>query len=116
MKQTVLSSYNLASGSRNVDVSLPGGPKYTLQAVWSGVSGTANGTIKLQQSLDGINFDQIKTINASSEEVDFGINIDSASGSESLEDKLGFIGDTLRIAIAVGSITGGTLSIYLNAI
>lgn len=114
MKKTLINAYNLASGSKNVDIELPGCPKYSLQVIWSGITGTANGTIKLQQSLNGTNFDQIKAINASGEEVDFGVSIDSTSGSETLEDKLGFIGWKLRITIAVGSITGGNLTVIIN--
>lgn len=107
-------TFDLASGSANQDIAIANFPPYSLQAVWSGVSGGTNGTVKIKQSNDGTNFDQLKTINADGEEVDFGIDIDSASGSDSLEDKLGFSGRHMRIAVAVGSITAGTLTVILN--
>jgi len=107
-------TFNLASGNANQDLAIAGFPPYSLQAIWSGLTGTPNGTVKIKQSNDGINFDQLKTMNAEGEEVDFGIDIDSAGGSDSLEDKLGFSGVHMRIAVAVGSITAGTLTVILN--
>lgn len=105
---------DLSAGNHNQDVQMPGFPPYSLQAVWSGVTGGTNGTIKLKQSNDGTNYDQIRTIDEDGEAADFGISIASASGSGSVEDKLGFTGIHMRIAVAVGSITAGTLVLTLN--
>lgn len=116
MKTTLLNAYNLAGGNTNVDIKLPGMPRYSIQAVWANVSGTVNGTIKVKQSIDGTNFDQLKALDSDGAETDFGITMSGASGSASLEDKLGLTGETMRIAVAVGSITGGTLSIYLHTV
>ena len=114
MKKTLIDAYNLAGGNKNVDIELPGMPPYSVQAVWSGITGTRNGTIKLKQSIDDTNFDQIKALDSSGTEVDFGIDVTTASGSASLEDKFGLSGNSLRVSVAVNSITGGTLSVYLN--
>lgn len=113
MKRTVISAYNLASGNTNFDIKLPGMPRYGIQAVWANVTGTVNGTIKVKQSIDGTNFDQLKALDSDGAETDFGITMSGASGSASLEDKLGLTGETMRIAVTVNSITGGSLSIYL---
>jgi len=106
--------FDLADGAANQDIAIQGFVPYSLQVVWSGVTGGTNGTVKIKQSNDGINFDQLKTIDADGAEADFGIDIDSASGSESLEDKLGFTGLHMRIAVAVGAITAGALTVVLN--
>lgn len=116
MKEIILPAYDLALGSKNIDIKRPGGPKYSIQFAWSGLTGTKNGTVKIKQSLDGTNFDQLKTMDASGAEVDFGISITTTAGSATLEDKDGFTGEYMRVALAVGSITGGTISITLNTI
>ncbi len=113
MKKTLIDAYNLAGGNKTVDIELPGMPAYSVQAVWSGLTGTKNGTIKLQQSIDGTNFDQLKALDSTGTETDFGISLTATPGSASLEDKFGFSGNVLRVAVAVGSITGGTLTVYL---
>lgn len=110
----VLEDYDISDGGTSVEVPIPGNCKYAIQAVWADVTGTNNATIKAAQSLDGTNYDQLKTINASGDEVDFGITMSGASGSAQIEDREGFTGRKLKLTFAEGTATGGTLNVYVN--
>jgi len=111
-----LSAFNMAAGDTFFTVNFNGFEKYSIQAIWADVTGTNNGTIKVLQSLDGTNFDQLKTINSAGAEVDFGITMSGTDGSATIEDKVGFTGKTMKVVFAEGTITGGTLDIYINKI
>ena len=110
------SAFNMAAGDTFFTVNFNGFEKYSIQAVWADVTGTNNGTIKVLQSLDGVNFDQLKAINVDGDEVDFGITMSGEAGSASIEDKVGFTGKVMKVVFAEGTITGGTLDIYVNKI
>jgi hypothetical protein len=61
-----------------------------------------------------VHFDQLKTIDPSGALIDFQIEINSANGSATIEDKSGFTGAHMRLVLAVGTITGGTLETHFN--
>jgi len=105
---------DLSSGLKTIDVQMKPFGRYSLQVVWEDIAGGTDGTVKLKQSIDGVNYDQIKTLNASSEEVDFGVDISTEAGSSTLEDKDGFTGSNLRITIDPGQITDGNVYLFLN--
>lgn len=109
-------AYNMAGGDKSVVIDFPSGSKYSIQAVWADVAGVNNGTIKVLQSINGVNFDQLKTINAEGVEVDFGIAMSGAAGSANIEDKHGFTGRQMKLVFTAGTITGGTLYVYLNKV
>lgn len=111
--ENILVNYNLAGGNKTVVRNIPRSSKYCLQAIWTGLTGTLNGRIVLYQSLDGVNFDTIKTYSESGALVDFSLPLSLASGSGQLVDAEGFTGYWLKASIEVTGITGGTLNIIL---
>lgn len=110
----VIDNYDISNGGTYVEIPMPGNCKYAVQAVWADVTGTNNATVKASQTLDGTNYDQLKTIDAAGNEVDFGITLSEASGSAQIEDCEGFTGRKLKLTFAEGTATGGTLNVYVN--
>jgi len=116
MIKEILNGWDITNGGISKVIPELTGKKYSLQAVWSGLTGTLDGTIKVLQSNDGINYDQLMTLDADGAEVDFDIDLDSAAGSETIEDKDGFMGKNMMITLGIGSLTAGLVSLYLNIV
>lgn len=111
--EKILNNYNLAGGNKSIVKNPPRSSKYCIQAVWANLTGTLNGRIVLSQSLDGVNFDTIKTYSESGALVDFALPLSNASGSGQLVDAEGFTGYWLKAYVEVSGITGGTISITI---
>jgi len=90
------------------------GECYSVQCVFSGLTGTLDGKVNLQQSLDEVNFVNIQTINpTTSAYEDFEADLNSASNNVILSDPEGFTGYWFKVLVTLNGITGGALDVYL---
>ena len=116
---TPIAAYDLSDGNTSAILNFKGFEKYSIQAIWADVTGTNNGTIKISQSNEPgetPTFDQMKVIDGTGTEVDFGITMSGTDGSATIEDRIGFTGMQMKITVTVGTITGGTLNVYVKKI
>lgn len=91
------------------------GERYAIQAVWSGLTGTLDGKINVQQSLtDGANFVNVQTINpTTSQYEDLEADLDTAADTAIITDPEGFTGYWMMVLVTLNGVTGGALDVYL---
>jgi len=105
IEEKLLNAYNMASGNTTADSeNIGSGTTISVQLVWANLTGTLDAVVKLQQSNDLINWDDMtlsKTLN-------------TASDSTTLDDAT-FSGKYVRVDVVVNLVTGGTLTAIIIA-
>ena len=111
LPKKIIDAYDLSEGDKSIIFNIDANLKHCFQAVWADLTGTLNGKISFFQSLDGTNFDLIKTYTDLGL-VNWEILLDSADGSEHVENTEGFVSYWIKVTVDVNSITGGTLTLW----
>ena len=103
----VVTNYDVTLGSKKfiVNVDLLGYSTISFQVEWTGLTGTLNGTVALQQSHRGVFYDIIN---------DQTITLNSASGSTTLAE-YDFSGRYAAVDFVKSGITGGIMTITFIA-
>jgi len=99
-------TYTIADATKTWNTFFSNGANWSLQVVWAGLTGTLDGTIQLQGSNDGENFDNLPGVSSAT--------LSTASGSQSFrKDKYDF--KYFRVLFTKNNLSNtGTLKILLN--
>lgn len=97
--QTLLAATTFTADTASAKFALTTFGEIGIQIVWTGLTGTINGTYVVQYSNDGTNWDNATTP----------IAFSGANGNDCLPFENAFF-NYVRISCAVGGITGGTIS------
>ncbi|MFQ5786718.1 MAG: hypothetical protein ACE5H1_01930 [Thermodesulfobacteriota bacterium] len=99
----IADNFDVSTGDKDFDSGKVEEEKVTTQLIWSSLTGTLDGVVKLQGSNDEVNYDDLglsKTLN-------------SASNSHSFID-FEFGHEFLRAKLTVNGLTGGNLTIIIK--
>lgn len=99
-------AYTIADVSKTFTANFSNKNNWSLQVVWAGLTGTLDGTIQLQGSNDGVNFDNLSGTSS--------LSLSSANGSGSFrKDKFDF--KYFRVLFTKNNLNNaGTLKMLLN--
>ena len=103
--ETLHNNYDVSLGDKNeATIRIGGATNVSVQVSWSGLTGTLDGEVKLQESNNSVDWD----------DMGLSITLATASGSQTLADT-SFPGEKLRAVFTKNNLTGGTLNTKLIA-
>jgi hypothetical protein len=99
----ILKGYDLSGGNNNwTSDSIPGYASYTVEYIWSNVTGTLDGELVVRETDDDIVYDSIKTTTV------------SVANKTHIVSNVNLTSDKINVKFTANGITGGRLSIRIK--